>query len=256
MIPLPTGLESLAILLLLMPAFHIVQRGAQRAFLRSIILLTAREDLAVMLFSLFLLPGVLLHEGSHYLSARLLGVRTGRFSILPKRLAGGRLRLGYVEVGATGNLRASLIGAAPLITGILLLAWIGSRLPGLANALAAARSDDWTAFFSSLAALPAGRDFWLWFYLAFCISGTMLPSASDRKPWLSLALVCGLLLVLALLAGAGPWLEQHLLPPVDRGLRAVNRVLLACLLLQGALALLFRFSGLLLGGLLRRQPRP
>ena len=74
------------------------------------------------IFSFIFLPGVFLHELSHFIMAKLLGVRTGRFSLLPQSLPDGRLQLGYVETTRSDIVRDSLIGAAPLIVMAL---WIG-----------------------------------------------------------------------------------------------------------------------------------
>jgi hypothetical protein len=40
----------------------------------------------------------------------------------------------------------------------------------------------------------------------------MLPSSSDRHAWLPLGLVVAILLGLAILAGAGPWMLESLAP--------------------------------------------
>ena len=43
----------------------------------------------------------------------------------------------------------------------------------------------------------------------------MLPSESDRRAWLPLFGFGAILLVIALLAGAGDWMLEHLAPIVD-----------------------------------------
>ena len=58
-----------------------------------------------------------MHELSHFLSAKILGVQTGRFSLIPQAQANGKLRLGYVETATGGFVRDALIGAAPLVAG-------------------------------------------------------------------------------------------------------------------------------------------
>ena len=66
-----------------------------------------------------------LHELSHALMALLLGVRVKRMSLIPQRQAKGVVRLGSVEVLRSDPLRASLIGGAPLLTGMLVLGLVG-----------------------------------------------------------------------------------------------------------------------------------
>jgi hypothetical protein len=54
--------------------------------LQGIWLLVVRDpDLALILYSLLMLPGVLVHEASHWITATLLGVRAGRFSVTDRK---------------------------------------------------------------------------------------------------------------------------------------------------------------------------
>ncbi len=90
----------LYLLLLLVPLLYL-QRFLQREIQAIFLLITRQPEISMALFSLIFLPGVLLHEISHFLMAHLLGVRTGRFSIIPKKLEGGRIQLGYVETASS-----------------------------------------------------------------------------------------------------------------------------------------------------------
>ncbi|MEE8389241.1 MAG: M50 family metallopeptidase, partial [Anaerolineae bacterium] len=69
---------ALALLLL-------VERWIHRHLQGVMLLLTGDSEIAVMLYALPLLPGIILHELSHAFAALLLGVRVGRISIRPKR---------------------------------------------------------------------------------------------------------------------------------------------------------------------------
>lgn len=144
-----------------------------------------------------LLPGVILHEFSHWLAAKLVGVRTAGMSLMPEIKRGGTIRLGAVKVGKSDPLRESFIGVAPFIGGtaaILLLAnWrfgvefqpslsLGSVLHTMASSLQA-------------------PDALLWLYLLFSISNAMLPSESDRQPWLAGLLFLGMAAAMIYVAG-------------------------------------------------------
>ena len=61
------------------------------------LLLMGKPERAVILYAIVLLPGVFLHELSHWLTATFLGVRTGTFSVIPKMQSDGTVQLGYVE---------------------------------------------------------------------------------------------------------------------------------------------------------------
>jgi len=228
----PEGLQGLLWLLLLLGPLFLAQRSLHREIQAVFLLITRRLDFAIVLFSLLFFPGVLLHETSHYGMARLLGVRTGRFSLLPRPLPNGRLQLGFVETQATDWLRETLIGAAPLLTGGLLVAYAGVQRLGLTAAWEALSSGVDGAFPAALSAMFDLPDFWLWFYLAIAVSSTMLPSASDRRAWLPLGLTAALLLGIGLLAGAGPWLLANAAPYLNRALEAAALVLAISLALH------------------------
>lgn len=187
-------------------------------------LVTRRIDVALAIFSILFLPGVLLHEVSHYLAARLLKVPVGKFSILPQPLPDGRLRLGYVETGKTDFLRDALIGAAPLIAGGLIVAYAGFVHLDFSGLWEQLSSGDIFSVSQGLSGVVNQADFWIWFYLVFVISSTMFPSASDRRAWGPILLATALLLALLLISGAGPWLWQNLGAPLLRLMHVLSLV--------------------------------
>ena len=211
-------------LLVLLAPLLFMQRSLHREIQGIFLLITRRADISLALFSLLFFPGVLLHELSHFFMSRLLGVPTGRISLLPRTLEDGRLQLGYVETGRTDIFRDAMIGMAPLLAGGICVTLTGMRGLGLDGVWAAMVSDQGVAFSQAIRGVIERPDFWLWFYMTFVISSTMLPSASDRRAWLPLLLVLSILLGIVLLAGAGPWLVEHLAPAVNSGLRALAAV--------------------------------
>lgn len=229
-----------------------LQRGLHREVQAILLLLTRRREITIALFSLIFLPGVFLHETSHYLMARMLGVRTGRFSIVPQAMPDGRLQLGYVETAVSDWLRDSLIGMAPLLLGGAFVAYAGLAHLGLAEVWEGARSQGLQAAAGLLPGIYNQPDFWLWFYLTFAVSSTMLPSASDRRAWLPLGLSVGLLGGASLLAGAGPWMAENLAGPLALLVQALLAVLAISLMahlllllpLFGLRYLLSRLTGL------------
>ncbi len=208
----PALLTSLLWLVALLALFLAAQRWLHRQMHAILLMLTRRPNLALGLFSLVFFPGVFLHEVSHFLMARLLGVRTGRFSLLPSVMADGTLRLGYVETARADVLRDALIGTAPLVTGGTAVTLIGIYLLPVVPLFAYLSAGQWDSLWVGLRALPDQPDFWLWFYLAFAISSTMLPSVSDRRAWLPISIPLVVLTGLGLIAGAGPWMLAHLAP--------------------------------------------
>ncbi len=188
----------------------VLQRRLHYEIQAVLYLLTKRIDLALTIFSIIFLPGVVIHELSHYLMARLLKVPVGKFSIVPQSMADGRLRLGYVETASTDFFRDALIGAAPLITGSVFVAYAGLVHLELSSLWAQLSTGNLSSLNSSYSTVMNQPDFWIWFYLIFVVSSTMFPSATDRRAWSPILLTVGVVIALILIAGAGPWLWEHL----------------------------------------------
>ena len=199
----------------------VLQRSLHHEIQAFFLILTRKAGLTEAIFALIFLPGVFLHELSHFLMAKLLGVQTGKFSLIPQAQPNGKLRLGYVETASGGFIRDSLIGGAPLVTGSLFVVYVAIYQYHLLPLWDFIRLAAWDGFWTGLAAVTKSPDFWLWFYLAFTISSTMMPSESDRHAWLSLGLLAGALLGIAILAGAGPWMLENLANPFNSFLRAL-----------------------------------
>ena len=96
---MPANLDGIIWLALSLGLLLFLQRNLHKELQILLFLLTRRVDMALRLFSVIFFPGVLLHEGSHFLMAKLAGVPTGRFSIFPRTAKNGKLQLGYVLNG-------------------------------------------------------------------------------------------------------------------------------------------------------------
>lgn len=74
----------------------------------------------VYLVSSFFFPGVLIHELSHWLMAKVLLVPTGQITLIPQ-VEDRSVKLGSVEVEKTDFVRGFLISFAPVVGGIGML---------------------------------------------------------------------------------------------------------------------------------------
>ncbi len=102
--------------------------------------------------------------------------------------------------------RDALIGVAPLVTGGIFVAFAGVYRLGLNTIWESLIQGQMSSINSGLKSVVDKPDFWLWFYLIFAVSSTMMPSSSDRRAWLPLITVVVILLGLVLLMGVGPWI--------------------------------------------------
>jgi hypothetical protein len=220
-----SSFDGLLWLLASLIALVLLQRALHREIQAFFLILTRHPVVTQILFALIFLPGVFLHELSHFLTAKLLGIRTGRLSLIPQAQPNGRLRLGYVETASGGFLRDALVGVAPLVTGSLFVAYVAIYRMQLLPLWDFVRLADWGQFWAGLAAIPQRPDFWLWFYLTFTVSSTMMPSASDRQAWFPVGLLIAALVAIAIFAGAGPWMLLNIAPPVNKFLQALALIL-------------------------------
>jgi hypothetical protein len=143
-------------------------------------LLSGDGQIALLLYFLVILPGVLVHELSHMASALILRVPVRRLSIGPRlKGRGSQASLGSVDIADTDVLRASLIGLAPLIAGCGVILLIGGHV---ADVESLPRFGD-PGFWAQIRLTYRTPDFWLWVYLLFAVGNAMLPSAADRTSW-------------------------------------------------------------------------
>jgi len=214
---MPDWLPLLAVIATLVPLV-LLERWIHQHLHGLALLATGNDDAALLLYALLLLPGVALHELSHWAMARLLGVRTAGVNLWPRRQRDGHIRLGSVAVQQTDIVRASLIGVAPLISGSLVVLLIGQLVFGVGALGDALRAGNSTAIASALAATLRAPDMWLWLYLLFAIANAMLPSPVDRETWPPVVLFLGVVAVVTYVLGFSSLLLE-LAPLVIAGLR-------------------------------------
>ncbi len=181
------------------------------------ILLTGNRGSQMWFEWLIFLPGILLHEFSHWLMAKLLLVRVLRVSVWPKQRENGQWEMGSVWSECPDLLRRSLIGLAPLLLGSVAVLFIGvSQLALMDKMGLVIDGNDLGQAMGDILTRPIN---WLWFYLTFAISNCMLPSEPDRAPWLRTSFYVGLGLMLLFFWGYNPTnIPQILLDLGEMGL--------------------------------------
>lgn len=79
--------------------------------------ITKSHKAMVNIMAILFLPGTIIHELAHLLSAGMLLVPTGEINLLPE-VEGNTVKLGSVQVGKTDLIRRSMIGVAPILLGL------------------------------------------------------------------------------------------------------------------------------------------
>ncbi|MGI8430224.1 MAG: hypothetical protein ACR2OB_13205 [Solirubrobacteraceae bacterium] len=180
------------LLLLLAAELLLLHRGQRRLFWR----LGGAGALRPFAY-LAVMPGTVLHESSHALACRALGVPVGRTRLFrPRRRPDGSVLLGSVSHARTGPLRGALISAAPLVL-------VPAALAGVSAALLGPRVLG--HFPHGLSTVPVWR-LALWGWSSLSCAQAAFPSSGDHIGVLG-ALLIGLvltILLVALSAAGGP----------------------------------------------------
>jgi hypothetical protein len=174
--------------------------------------ITRNPRAEAIIYALLFFPGVVLHELSHWVAAKLLRVPTHRFSLIPEWISPTRLRFGYVEMRKTDSLRSALIGLAPLLTGSAVILWLAINPLNLKELFEGGVRLNSDALIPAVSTLLSTEDLWGWFYLLFAISNSMLPSPSDRQSLFPAVMILLGIALMVYLLGLAPqarvWFEE------------------------------------------------
>ena len=179
---------SLLLFFFLLAALWWLSRRISLLIQETVYLVSGSEELAMVILFLVYLPGILIHEASHWLAARALGLKASRFRVWPK-FSRDSIGFGSVHVASGGPVADSLVGLAPLLAGSALIVVIGVRVfdtGTLAFAWRTGKLLDGLSFMAD--GLVHRPDSLWWSYLLFATANAMMPSASDRAPLKSLGI--------------------------------------------------------------------
>ncbi len=216
------------------------------------VLLFNSSNAGMALLWFVLLPGVLLHEASHWLMAKLLAVPTGRLRLSPT-VQGKQVVLGSVEVKRTDPVRDSLVGLAPFLAGTLALLAIGYWVFDAASLGLAWQRGAWGQISELLLGAFKVKDATLWLYLIFAVSNAMMPSPSDRESWRLVLVYLAVVAIVMLFFGWLPSLPASLVDALTRGLRTLTYAFALALLIDLVFAAALALLELLLSALRRSK---
>lgn len=168
----------------------------------------------IVLYTILMLPGTIIHEISHWLVAELLQVPTGEITILPDPIEQDSMerKLGSVMTAKTDPIRGFLIGMAPLIVGTTLLMIISVLL-----------GDNFSL--NNLNWYSAGL-----IYAVIVLGNSMLVSRVDRRH-LPFAAFFVLVIYLAF-TRSGLTLPQQLAESIGQALKHINDALLLAVIFE------------------------
>lgn len=179
MSPLELGLVFITLILILS-----AMRSRLVYELSSLSLLALGDSkYGVWLYTIFVLPGTIIHELSHWLMAEILRVRTGEIVIFPDLSSDSETRkLGSVATEKVDPFRGFLIGVAPFFVGIFILVILGKLL-----------QDSW------------GISIWwqtgLLIYGVIVVGNSMMISREDRRTWPAIIILALIVFILLKIVG-------------------------------------------------------
>lgn len=224
---------ELLLLLILVLSLSKGRDWLQRLIQAMVLLMGGDSFGGIMVYTLLFLPGILVHEISHFLTAAVLGVQTGDIHLFPRRgsEADGRIALGSVQVAKTDFVRGSLIGAAPFFVGCLLLVFLVLRF------VSPAISFDTTSLvsgnlISNLHIFLSQPKHILVLYMIFSITNTMFMSKEDMRAFPVIGVFVGLLVIVLSLTHSLSWVLTVLAGYVQPILRDLNGTFLVALVID------------------------
>lgn len=209
------------ILLLLaeLSLLFLLSRWVTQTLFKALYALTNARSLSISIVTLLLFPGTVIHELSHLFTAEILGVRTGKLTLVPEAIQKEEIRTGSVAISRTDPFRRALIGLAPLMIGI-----------GAVITL--------TQIYSMYVQPPVITI--SYYYLLFSISNAMFPSPSDMKGVWPVAIVIVLFISAASITGINLSLSGHALTIATSLLTLLTEHLKIVLAINGVLLLVLK----------------
>lgn len=162
-----------------------LSRALTKRLFHLFFLITNSRTVALTGIILLEFPGTVVHELSHLFMASILGVRTGKLSLVPETLRDNRIEMGHVMIAQTDPFRRYAIGLAPVVGGITILTAVSSFYPQLINEII--HSDIASALYR-----PNSYILLLLGYLTFAVSNAMFSSREDLKGIIPFGMVLGL----------------------------------------------------------------
>jgi len=168
-------------LLILFSTLTLLQSFFTKSLFQLLFLLTKSQLLATRLFAVIMLPGTILHELSHWLVAEILQVPTGKFDYMP-RAEGNNIRMGSVQIGKVDPFRRTLVGVAPMISGIIAIVILVNLLPiGRIQDSPLQTTQPSKLLLTTYNLQLLSPLSFLYLYLIFIISNTMISSKKDLE---------------------------------------------------------------------------
>lgn len=206
------------LLILELILLYILSRRVIQTVFTVLFVLTRSRTVGVWIVTIIFFPGTIVHELAHLFTAEILGVHTGKLTLIPESLEGTEIKAGGVMIAETDPLRRTLIGLSPVYVGIIVLTALSYFIrPPLAALQGVALSN----MFSS----PSLYILFFILYSLFAVSNSMFSSKEDMKGVLPFAITAAIFLIAGYFAGLRIGITGQLLTGLNLVTEALVRSL-------------------------------
>ncbi len=160
--------------------FFISQWLTQSLFELCLLVFRARS-VGITIITILNFPGTVIHELSHLFTAEVLGVHTGKLTLVPESIQEDTIKAGSVMITQTDPFRRYLIGLAPTVTGLVSITAL--------------------SYFLSQQYSPITLLTVLYFYLLLTIGNSMFSSSEDLKGFIPFIITLAIMAGTAYFAG-------------------------------------------------------
>jgi len=148
----------------------ILSRIVVKNLLELLLRITQNKNIIIRLFHFLFLPGVVIHELAHLITAETMFVKTGGLSFTPSPDE-DKIMMGSVGIEKTDPIRRAVIGFAPIFVGFSLIAF------------------SIFYFFSEKSPILPPWNYILVFFIVFEIGNTMFSSKKDLEGTVQLMII-------------------------------------------------------------------
>ena len=190
-------------------------------------LVTKQYQTTTILYYAFFLPGIILNQFIFWLAAGFLNVSAERTIEWPQKQEIGELKLDFIRLSKNVTpFRLAIISTAPLLVGMFTVWHIANNIlsvPGFLTEMNIGGS--LVNLSTALSHFTNAPDFWIWVYLAFAISNTMMPNFANLRAWRIILAIIGILIAALYILGAGDQVVMsNLRGPVTDALNSLSSV--------------------------------
>lgn len=213
---------QLFLLIFLLLIIFLISKNLLNLIYSFILKIFKNKKTAVWILALLFLPGTVIHEISHLITALFLRVPTGPISIFPSTAGDSplrgqsptdsgtvpfRVKMGHIMIAKTDPIRLTIIGVAPMIVGLVIIYFLGNSI--------------WQGF--TLTESRRNLFLAIEIYFLFITSVTMFSSKQDLKSLL-ITLPFTILIFSALyFSGIKITIEKNILDKITRVFSILNR---------------------------------